>query len=192
MTQDKVLYVHQFAARKKDNPELDHDVRKTFVSDKLTQPKEFEVFCQKYQGFTCRYYRALNGRRESKVKRDLVAHMVLHPDFNLAQLNGLARRFTANSGVDTDTRRWLFDFDSNDEVYFQQFVKDLTENYYQGDYQVYPTLNGFHLVTEKGFYKVEDFVAKYQDVLEFKRTDAMVLVEYRLNSQPRKRSEYHD
>ena len=182
MTQDKVLYVHQFTARKKDNPELDRDVRKTFVSDKLTQPKEFEEFCQKYQGFTCRHYRALNGRLESKVKRDLVAHMVLHPDFNLAQLNGLAKRFTANAGVDTDTRRWLFDFDSSDETYFQEFVKDLTENYYQGEYQIYPTLNGYHLITEKGFYKVEDLVAKYQDVLEFKRTDAMVLVDYRLNS----------
>lgn len=179
MTQDKVLYVHQFAARKKDNPELDHDIRKNFVSDKLTLPKEFDKFCQEYKGLTCRHYRALNGRLESKIKRDLVAHLVLHPDFNLTQLNGLARRFTANSGVDVVTRRWLFDFDSNDENYFQKFIKDLRENYYQGAYQSYATLNGFHLVTETGFQNVEQLVAKYQDVLEFKRTDAFVLVNFK-------------
>lgn len=179
MTEDRVLYVHQFNARKKDNPQLDHDIREHFISDKLDLPKEFENFCQKYNELTCRHYRALNGRLESKIKRDLIAHLVLHPDFSLTQLNGLTRRFTANSGVDTNTRRWLFDFDCQDENYFQKFAKDLQENYYQGAYQSYATLNGFHLVTETGFQNVEQLVSKYQDVLEFKRTNAFVLVNFK-------------
>lgn len=179
MNQDKVLYAHQFTLRKKDNPKLKHDFRKCFVSDKIELPKEFEEFCQEYKDYTCRHYRALNGRLESKIKRDLVAHMVLHPDFSLNKLNGLAQRFTANSGVDTNTRRWLFDFDCQDENYFREFVKDLRENYYQGAYQSYATLNGFHLVTETGFQNAEQLVAKYQDVLEFKRTNAFVLVNFK-------------
>lgn len=179
MTKDRVLYLHQFTARDKDNPNLDRDVRKNFISDKLTLPKEFEAFCQEYKNLTCRHYRTLNGRLESKVKRDLIAHLILHPDFSLDKLDALGRRFTANSGIDVVTRRWHFDFDNQDLSYFQRFAKDLRENYYQGDYRSYATLNGFHLVTETGFQNVEQLVAKYQDVLEFKRTDAFVLVNFK-------------
>ena len=114
----------------------------------------FKEFCKyNHQYCFCRYYRQLNGRLESKVKRDLIAHLVMYPDFNISKTDSLAKRYVANSGKDTVTRKWLFDFDSDDKELLDKFEKDL-KRYYTGDYSVYKTVNGYHIVTENGFKEV--------------------------------------
>ena len=174
---DKELYLHQFVIRHKDHGDmLRTEVRHVFISGKEFLIDEFKEFCKyNHQYCFCRYYRQLNGRLESKAKRDLIAHLVMHPDFNISKTDSLAKRYVANSGKDTVTRKWIFDFDSDDKELLDKFEKDL-KRYYTGDYSVYKTVNGYHIVTENGFKDVDDLVDDYKEFLEFKGTDGFILV----------------
>lgn len=188
---DKELYLHQFVIRHKDhgNGWLGTEVRHIFISDKEFLIDEFKEFCKyNHQYCFCRYYRQLNGRLESKVKRDLIAHLVMHPDFNISKTDSLAKRYVANSGKDTVTRKWLFDFDSDDKELLDKFEKDL-KRYYTGDYSVYKTVNGYHIVTENGFKDVDDLVDDYKEFVEFKGTDGFILVTTSREVHKKERSE---
>ena len=176
MSEDKELYLHQFVVRKKDHQGLlAKDVRKIFISGKEFLVDEFKRFCNERQYCFCRYYRQLNGRLESKVKRDLIAHLVMNPDFNISKTESLAQRYTCNSGKDTVTRKWLFDFDSDDEELLKKFKSEL-EYYFQESCDVYKTVNGYHLITRKGFRHVNELVDNYKEFVGFKNTDGFILV----------------
>lgn len=187
---DKELYLHQFVIRHKDHGDmLRTEVRHVFISGKEFLIDEFKEFCKyNHQHCFCRYYRQLNGRLESKVKRDLIAHLVMHPDFNISKTDSLAKRYVANYGKDTVTRKWLFDFDSDDKELLDKFEKDL-KRYYTGDYSVYKTVNGYHIVTENGFKDVDDLVDDYKEFVEFKGTDGFILVTTSREVYKKERSE---
>lgn len=175
---DKELYLHQFVIRNKDHKHgaLGTEVRQTFISEKEFLIEEFKEFCKyNHQYCFCRYYRQLNGRLESKVKRDFIAHLVMHPDFNIGKTDSLAKRYTGNSGKDTVTKKWLFDFDSDDERLLDKFIAEL-RYYYDGCYDVYRTVNGFHIVTYTGFRHVDELVDNYKEFVDFKGTDGFILV----------------
>ena len=182
--EDRVLYLHHFRVRVKDQKGKGQvkEVTQQFVSDRPNEPKAFDKFVAQHSNVLCRYYRSINGRLESRVKKDLVCELVANDHLRVERVADKLAKYTANDGKDCVTRKWLFDFDSRDQEAFNQFYQDLLETSQLTKDQtwVYPTPNGYHVAVDHGFKDVDKLVARHAPTLEFKRTSGFLLLDYRL------------
>lgn len=182
--EDRVLYLHHFRVRAKDQKGGSQvkEVTSQFVSDRPNEPKAFDKFVAQYPNVLCRYYRSINGRLASRVKKDLVCELVANDHLRVERVADKLAKYTANDGKDCVTRKWLFDFDSHDQEAFDQFYQDLLETSQLTEDQtwVYPTPNGYHVVVDHGFKDVDKLVSRHAPTLEFKRTSGFLLLDYRM------------
>ena len=126
------LYVYMFRSRNKDNKEIKgfKERCKTIVSYRENEDKvreSFEKFAAEgLPGEKTRLYRSVNSRNEEKVREELIIRL-LRDKPNITELNRVLAS-VAQQVENRDESKWLFDFDCDDILLMNLFVKDIQGN----------------------------------------------------------------
>ena len=102
---------------------------KTIVSYRENEDKvreSFEKFAAEgLPGEKTRLYRSVNSRNEEKVREELIIRL-LRDKPNITELNRVLAS-VAQQVENRDESKWLFDFDCDDILLMNLFVKDIKE-----------------------------------------------------------------
>lgn len=178
-TDDRDMHVVLFVSRNKDNKDLPDftERRMSFVTkDALNSDKlaiKFKHFVDEGQkGEVCRLYYSVNSRDEDKVYKDLLHFLIDTPDFNLCSINSkLAGIAAVNSNA--KTKRWMFDFDIDDDTKAEEFITDIKTIDAEIEVIKHKTPHGYAIITSRGFdtrtlytkWNPEDVTLKRDDLL---------------------------
>ena len=151
------LNVVLLVSRKKDNKKIEgfRERRMAFLThEPITSAKlniQFDNFVSEgLQGEMSRMYYSVNSRNEQKVYKELLHFLIDNPTFNLCTLGaktaGIAMRHS-----NAETKRWLFDFDINNEEQLKEFVADIHNCDCSCVATTYATPHGFAVIVDHGF-----------------------------------------
>lgn len=123
------LYVYYMRSRNKDNKDVPNfkERIKVILEHRQNEEKvvkEFHNFASNgVAGEQTRLYRSVNSRNEEKIREELIIKLIKDkPDLaNLDRVLASVAQQTENR----DESKWLFDFDIDDEVLKEVFVKDI-------------------------------------------------------------------
>lgn len=175
---DRPFYVAMFVSRNKDNAGVKGFKQRTrsFLTQKTTEElrDKFEEFCSRgVPGELSRFYISVNERKHEVVLQSLQHYLIDHPNVNLTKIESLIASLAMKKGT-AQTKRFLFDYDGEKE-YIGYFVENVEHALGCSNYvSFYETLNGYAVVTERGF-DTRELLEKWDDV-ELKR-DGMLYVE---------------
>lgn len=172
----KDLYVVLFISRNKDNRDIPNfkERRRSFVTTKkpyeLTE--EFHHFVEDaVDGEICRMYYSVNVRDAKKVRKELIKFLVDDDNFNIAHLGGKIAGIAASKEC-AATKRWMFDFDENDNKSIYNFVSDIRNIDPSLIPTAYRTPNGYAVIVEHGF-DTRWLMEKWGKVATLKRDDLL-------------------
>jgi hypothetical protein len=170
---ENLLKVVLFVSRNKDNKDLPNYTqrKKSFVTkDSLEKLEEdFNDFVNKgLSGEMSRMYVSVNTRDEEKVKRELM-HELFDDNVELTKLQSKLASLAAKAKCAAE-KKWMFDFDSEDDVLLNSFVSEL-EVLTESEPEVHKTPNGYAVVVERGF-DTRNLLVGYPFV-ELKRDDML-------------------
>ncbi len=180
-----------FISRNKDNKNVEGFKQRSYsfltnkqynsAEDGLDLFKDFKNFVSKgVLGETSRWYMSINERDSNKVNNKLVHYLIDHPEMNLASIPPKSVSL-AQSIECAVTKKWLFDFDSDDYKNMLEFKEDI-HKIIKGDKQEivhYETMNGYAVIVPHGF-DTRDLLAKWnkeETIVEVKR-DGMLLLDW--------------
>lgn len=149
------LYVVLFISRNKDNKDIENfkERRKSFITTKAPEELEnvFKHFVEDgIEGETSRFYYSVNSRDAVKVKKQLL-HFLIDEDFNLTHLDGKLASIAAKKEC-AKTKRWMFDFDIDDNKMVSEFISDISKCVTEPlKIEVRKTPHGYAIITERGF-----------------------------------------
>jgi hypothetical protein len=112
-------------------------------------------------GEISRFYYAINKRDYNKTKKKLILELVDKDNASLVNINSLLVSCAMQKECAV-TKKWLIDFDSRDPLKWIDFMKDLRD--LVTIEQVYPTINGYGIITQRGF-DTREFIEKYHDII---------------------------
>lgn len=112
-------------------------------------------------GEISRFYYSINKRDYSKTKKKLILELIDKDNVSLVNINSLLVSCAMQKECAV-TKKWLIDFDSRDPLKWIDFRRDLS-NLVTIE-QVYPTINGFGIVTQRGF-DTRELIEKYNDII---------------------------
>lgn len=153
--ESKDLYVVLFISRNKDNKDVENfkERRKSFITTKSPEElkRTFEHFVKDgVNGEMSRFYYSVNARDANKVRKQLL-HFLIDEDFNLAHLDSKLASIAAKKEC-AKTKRWMFDFDLDNNVEVSKFLTDIrkcvTEPLHT---EIRRTPHGYAIITERGF-----------------------------------------
>ena len=153
--ESKDLYVVLFISRNKDNKDVENfkERRKSFITTKSPEElkRTFEHFVKDgVNGEMSRFYYSVNARDANKVRKQLL-HFLIDEDFNLAHLDGKLASIAAKKEC-AKTKRWMFDFDLDDNVAVSNFLTDISKCVTEPlRTEVRKTPHGYAIITERGF-----------------------------------------
>lgn len=154
---DREMNVVLFISRNKDNKHVENftERRRSFVtkdemySEKL-KTKFMNFVNDGVPGEVCRMYFSVNSRDEDKIYKDLLHFLIDTPDFNLCSIDSkLAGIAAVNSNA--KTKRWMFDFDIDDENEVTNFINDIHKCDVDVEVEAHKTPNGYAVITNRGF-----------------------------------------
>lgn len=153
--ESKDLYVVLFISRNKDNKDIENfkERRKAFITTKT--PEELEITFKHFvedgvDGEMSRFYYSVNSRDAIKVKKQLL-HFLIDEDFNLTHLDGKLASIAAKKEC-AKTKRWMFDFDSENSTELSNFITDISKCVTEPlKTEVRKTPHGYAIITERGF-----------------------------------------
>lgn len=175
-----------FQSRAKDNKSVEgFKIRKKF---RLVTEEEFENIEKLKEEFskfvedgvtgeTCRFYAAFNSVDEEVLKKALIVKLLSDDNVKLTNINSTMISLSMTSKL--NTKKWLFDFDSKDEILLKEFIDDLYKFFKHEEIEVRSTPNGFHVITAHGCDTRE--LLKDRPYIENKRTDGMTIVDIKTN-----------
>ncbi|AIX12550.1 hypothetical protein WRP3_047 [Lactococcus phage WRP3] len=182
-----------FISRNKDNKNVEGFKQRSysFLTSEYTSAqeetnlfKDFNNFVDKgVLGETSRWYMSINERDSNKVNNKLIHYLVDHPEMNPASIPSKSVSL-AQSIECALTKKWLFDFDSDDYKNMLEFEEDI-HKIIQGDKREivhYETMNGYAVIVPHGF-DTRDLLAKWnkeETIVEVKR-DGMLLLDWNRN-----------
>jgi hypothetical protein len=169
---NKPLYGVFFCSRNKDNKDLENfsERRRSFLSTDISKAeRDFEHFVEDGRdGEFCRMYVSVNTRDRIKTRQGVLHWLIDDANPNLemiqAKICGIAMKHE-----NAETKKWLFDFDSEDSVEISKFIADLSE--YDVRYEVHMTPHGYAIITDHGFDTRE--LLKDRDYVTLKRDDML-------------------
>lgn len=173
-----------FCTRNKDNKNINgfKQRSKTFLSrDSLSDiKKDFEKFANKgVDGEFSRLYISVNARDEEKVKKQLM-HELIDNNVDLAHIKSKLVSIASKSNCRLE-KKWMFDFDSQDEQLLEKFIKDLSDTIQidknDATIESHKTPNGYAIIVDKGF-DTRELLKKY-DFVELKRDDLLCIYWYK-------------
>lgn len=186
------LYVYMFRSRNKDNKEIKgfKERCKTIISYRENEDKvreSFEKFAAEgLPGEKTRLYRSVNSRNEEKVREELIIRL-LRDKPNITELNRVLAS-VAQQVENRDESKWLFDFDCDDILLMNLFVKDIKEMskvYWDEkntelainsvEIEAYKTPHGYAIITSNGF-DTRELMEKWKDYdITLKRDELLFL-----------------
>jgi len=178
-TDNRDMYVVLFVARNKDNKHIADfkERRRSFITkDELFSDKLMDMFNgfvnEGQSGELCRLYYSVNARDEDKTYKELLHFLIDTPDFNLCSINSkLAGIAAINSNA--KTKRWMFDFDIDDETKVNEFVEDIVKIDSTVGVTVHKTPHGYAVITSRGFDTRELYKKWDQHEVGLKRDDLL-------------------
>ena len=149
------LYVVFFISRNKDNKDIKNfkERKKAFISSKTIEElkQEFLDFCNKGLNFEmCRFYMSTNARDRIKINKALTHFLIDNPEFSSEDIPAMIVRIAAKK-ENAIEKKWLFDFDDNNEDDCNNFCKMINDIDPNISITKYKTPNGFHIISNKGF-----------------------------------------
>lgn len=148
------MYVVLFVSRNKDNRGVEgfHERKMEFISgDPFHHMDEFAHFVQAgVDGEMCRYYVSVSRRNMRGVRKQLICRLVSDDDVSLSNLDSLVVSYAMKAENDVD-KKWLFDFDCNNEEEAYEFLRQLWKQVNPGSARLYKTVHGFAFVADHGF-----------------------------------------
>lgn len=175
------LRVYLCVSRTKDNKDIPDfkQRRNSFIAyeNKESIGKRFKEFVK--DGVLrekSRLYCSVNLRNEEKLRRMLVAELLLNDNIKpITHLNSILAGLAAKKECALE-KKWLFDFDSKDEELLNSFVNDmkLSPNGEDLEIEVTKTVNGFAVVCNHGF-DTRKLLEKYKDYVELKKDDMLFM-----------------
>lgn len=157
-----------FCSRNKDNKDIEgfKQRKRKFLSslsdeDLMSRFEEF-VFSG-VPGEFCRFYASVNGRDNEKIRRNVIHFLVDHPDADMALVENYSVAAADRDDCKAE-RKWVFDYDA-DPALIDEFVADVKACDGEVEAEVFPTPNGFCVVTSRGFdARNLDLGGKWNDV----------------------------
>lgn len=177
------LYVVLFISRNKDNKHIKDfkERRKSFISSKPIKElkQKFKNFCKDgVNDEVCRFYISVNARNRIKINKQLIHFLIDNQEIFSEDIPLIMVRIAAKKENALE-KKWLFDFDDNNENNCDTFCKMI--NYIDPNIIItkYKTPNGFHIITNKGLDTRELLKNFPQATL---KKDALVLIDCRKNN----------
>ena len=173
------LYVVLFISRNKDNKDIKNfkERRKAFVSSKSIEELKQEFLIFRNKGFDsekCRFYISTNARNRIKINRALTHFLIDNPEIPSEDIPAIIVRIAAKKENALE-KKWLFDFDDNNEYNCNIFCKMINDIDPDISITKYKTPNGFHIISDRGF-DTRKLFEKFPKVTLKK--DAFRLVQY--------------
>lgn len=183
-----------FISRNKDNKNVEGFKQRsqTFLTSKqYNSIEDGEDLLKDFYNFvnkgvfeeTSRWYMSINERDSKKVNNKLIHYLIDHPEMNPASIPSKSAGL-AQSIECAVTKKWLFDFDSDDYKKMLEFEEDI-HKIIQGDKREiihYETMNGYAVIVPHGF-DTRDLLSKWnkeETIIEVKR-DGMLLLDWSRN-----------
>lgn len=186
------LYLYLLHSRNKDNKDIENFKQRTkpilaYEEDEEKILKEFEKFAEEgVEGEASRLYRSVNARNEEKVREEIIIRL-LRDKISLTRIESLVESAALKVENKAESK-WLFDFDVDDEILKDKFVKDIEDILtisndslktimpIKIDIQTIKTPNGYAIVVPYGFdtrelmenWKDYDITLKKDDLLFLK------------------------
>lgn len=178
------LYVYLMCSRNKDNKDVPNFKGRveTILEYKENEDKVIETFknfaAKGVPGEQTRLYRSVNSRNEEKIREEFIIRL-LRDKPSMTQLNR-ALASVAQQVQNRDGRKWLFDFDVNDDKLAEDFKKDIKRFaydsgvfFYNYEIEAHKTPHGYAIVVPQGFdtrelmekWKNYDITLKKDDLL---------------------------
>ncbi len=146
-----------FVSRNKDNKEVKDfkERRNAFITDLPSDSpellKKFNYFVNEGKdGELSRFYYSVNKRDETKVYKALLHELIDNPDIHLWNLEAKVASIAAQKSC-AGEKRWLYDFDIDDENKVNEFKNDIIAIDPEVEVTIYKTLHGYAVVTSRGF-----------------------------------------
>lgn len=156
------LYVYLMRSRNKDNKDIPNFKGRveTILEYKENENKVLEAFkkfvAEGVPGEQTRLYRSVNSRNEEKIREEFIIHL-LRDKPSMIQLN----RTLTSVALQTqnhDGRKWLFDFDVDDDKLVKDFKKDIKRFaydsgvfFYNYEIETHKTPHGYAIIVSHGF-----------------------------------------
>ena len=168
----KPIHVVLFVSRNKDNKDLENfsERRHSFLSTDISKAeRDFKHFVEDGRdGEFCRMYVSVNSRNREEIKKDTLHWLIdeENPNFEMiqAKICGIAMKHE-----NAETKKWLFDFDSEDVLELAKFKDELYD--YDVPHEVHKTPHGYAIITDHGFDTRE--ILKDRDYVTLKRDDML-------------------
>ena len=176
------LYVVLFISRNKDNKDIKNfkERRKAFVSSKSIEELKQEFLIFRNKGFDsekCRFYISTNARNRIKINRALIHFLIDNPEISSEDIPAMLVRIAARKENALE-KKWLFDFDDNDEDNCNTFCNMINDINPNVNITKYKTPNGFHIISDRGF-DTRKLFEKFPKITLQK--DGLRLVQYYIN-----------
>lgn len=176
MEEKRKAYAVMFVSRNKDNRKVKgfKERRMAFLSDRdpETLILRFKRFTRDgVDGEVCRFYRSVNPRDLEKARKKLIVALVEadSPDTLLRiEARTVSIAMTAECAA---KRKWLFDFDNENEDDLREFMGDVIHDGGFDQLSFYATPHGFGVIAPHGF-DTRSLMAKWGECCDLKR-DAM-------------------
>ena len=169
---NKPLYGVFFCSRNKDNKDLENfsERRRSFLSTDISKAEhDFDHFVEDGRdGEFCRMYVSVNTRDRDKIRQGVLHWLIDDANPNLemiqAKICGIAMKHE-----NAETKKWLFDFNSEDVLELAKFKDELYD--YDVPHEIHKTPHGYAIITDHGFDTRE--LLKNRDYVTLKRDDML-------------------
>ena len=174
---DKPVRVCLMVARNKDNKDVKgfKERRRAFLTTKNRDElqNEFDSFVHEGNNKEfCRLYLSVNARDTQKIHKELLKFLIDEPDFNLTHVQGKLAGIGAKKECALE-KKWMFDFDCEDEGKLHEFVEDVTVcGSIVGVGCCYKTPHGYAVIVSHGF-DTRELMKKWGDIVTLKRDDLL-------------------
>lgn len=154
---DNPINIVLFVSRNKDNKDLEgfKERRYSFItpdaidSEKL-KTKFAEFVYSGIKGELCRCYYSANERDPEQIHKQLLHFLIDNPNFNICDINPKLAGI-ANTKECAKTKRWMFDFDIDDEAKVHEFMEDIKSIDDTVELTCYKTPHGYGVLASHGF-----------------------------------------
>ena len=158
------VHVVLLVSRAKDNKHIENfkERRTSFITDKTVEDlhEKFTDFASHGSiGETSRMYYSINARNMEKVYKNFLHFLIDNNDFNLCSVQGKLAGIAAQH-ENAATKKWMFDFDEQNDELLEEFCKDLEATDKTLCPEVHKTPNGHAVIISHGF-DMKDFWTKW-------------------------------
>lgn len=178
---DRPINIVLFVSRNKDNKEV-ADFKERRVTFITHEEMNSEKLMTKFNDFVnagkvgelSRCYYSVNTRDPQKIHKQLLHFLIDNPDFNLCDMDSKIASIAAHVEC-AATKKWMFDFDIDDNLKVNEFMLDIYNIDPNLDITHYKTPHGYGVVVSHGFDTRTLYEKWDRSLTECKKDDLMCI-----------------